>query len=161
MTNAPSSPLPGAVIVDANIAVAIAAKETGREALATAELSSYAAQGYEWYAPGAITTETLYALCQKFHAGLLTLVEYEKAISSLEALISSLLPPPDGDSALIHRAYDIAKSYGCSRSADAVYIALAEELAKTRTTVLLTFDQDLPKQAAKHAPTVTARLLTI
>ena len=161
MTTTSDDPPPGAVIVDANIAVAIAAKETKREALAVAELSNYAVQGYEWFAPGAIATETLYALCQKFQAGLLTEVEYEKAISTFEVLLSSLLSPPDGESVLIHRAYEIAKSYGCSRSADAVYIALAEELTRVRPTVLLTFDQDLPKQAARHAPTVTVRLLII
>ena len=160
MTTIPGNLLPGAVIVDANVGVAIAAKETGREALANAELRKYAAQGYEWYAPGAIATEALYALCQKYQAGLLTEVEYEKAVSAFEALMESLLPPPDGESALILRAYEIAKSYGCSRSADAVYIALAEELTKVRPIVLLTFDQDLPKQASKHAPTVIVRLLT-
>ncbi len=65
MTTLPSSPppLPGAVVVDANIAVAISSKEAGRDVKATTELNAYAAQGYEWFAPGAIVTETLYALC--------------------------------------------------------------------------------------------------
>lgn len=160
MTTTSGNSLPGAVVVDANIAIAITAPEVDREIVATAELSNYVAQGYEWYAPGAIATETLYALCQKYQAGLLTASEYEKAVSAFETLMGSLLPPPDGEDRLIRRAYEIAASYGCRRSADAVYIALAEELTKTRTTVLLTFDQDLQKQAAKHAPTVTVRLLT-
>jgi predicted nucleic acid-binding protein len=51
------------VVVDANIAVAISSKEAGRDVKATTELNAYAAQGYEWFAPGAIVTETLYALC--------------------------------------------------------------------------------------------------
>jgi len=52
----------GAVVLDANIAVALAAHESGRDIVATAELVSYAARGYNLYAPGAIVPETLYAL---------------------------------------------------------------------------------------------------
>ena len=36
----PSSPLPGAVVIDANVVIAICAKETGKEPLALAELAS-------------------------------------------------------------------------------------------------------------------------
>jgi len=41
-----------------------------------------------------------------------------------------------------------------------VYLALAEELMASYADVrLLTFDADLPKQAARNAPTVTIHLL--
>lgn len=161
MTVPPSSPAPprGAVVVDANIAVAIAAKEAGRDIKATAELNAYAARGYEWFAPGAILTETLYALCQKYQAGLLTTIEHEDAVSTLEVLMGTLLPAPDGEVSLVRRAHKIGDNYGCSRSADTVYIALAEELTRTRPTVLLTFDQGIPNQTARNAPTVTVQVL--
>lgn len=152
---------PGAVVVDANIAVAISSREAVRDVTATAELSRYASLGFEWFAPGAIVTETLYALCQKHQAGLITSAEYQDAVNEFEILMASLLPPPDGEASLIQRAHAITSGYGCSRSADSVYIALGEILSVSRTTVILTFDKDLPKQAVRNAPTVTVHLLTI
>ena len=65
--------------------------------------------------------------------------------------------PPDAQ--FIKRAKEIQNSYGCSRSADSIYIALAEDLAKTRTVELLTFDKGMLNQAAKNAPTVTIKVL--
>jgi len=56
------------------------------------------------------------------------------------------------------RAEEIRGSYGCSRSADGLYIALAEELATTRPTELVTFDAAMPSHVAATAPTVTVRL---
>ena len=153
-------PLPGVVVVDANVAVAIVSNEARREAEATRALSAYAMQGYELFAPGAIVTETLYALCQKFQAGLLSAVEHVAAVNRFEVFMGILQPPPGGDAMLIRRGYEICDGYGCSRSADAVYIALAEQLLRTRPTVLLTFDQGVPNQVSKNAPTVTVRLLT-
>ncbi len=102
----------------------------------------------------------LYALCQKCQAGLITPVEYDDAINEFEILLSSILPPPNGEVSLVQRAHAIANGYGCSRSADSAYIALAEQLSQARSTVLITFDKDLPKQAARNAPTVTVHLLT-
>jgi predicted nucleic acid-binding protein len=163
VTTQPSSQpsQPGAVIVDANVAVAISSKEAGRESLATTVLYKYAGQGYEWFAPGAIVTETLYALCQKRQAGLISATEHDDAVNSFEVLMGIIQSPPGGDAALVRRAYEICNNYGCSRSADAVYIALAEEMDKTRPTVLLTFDQGVPKQASKNALTVVVEVLTI
>ena len=154
------SPLPGAVVVDASVAVAIASKEAGRDKQATTELNAYAAQAHEWFAPGAIITETLYALCQKYQSGLLTAVEHDAAVTTFEVLMGIIQPPPGGDASLVRRAFEIGDSYGCSRSADAMYIALAEELTLTQATVLLTFDQGVPNQASKNAPTVTVQVLT-
>jgi predicted nucleic acid-binding protein len=150
---------PSALVIDANVAVAISSRESGRDAIASAELNRYASLGYEWYAPGAILTETLYALCQKHQAGLLTSAEFDDAVNEFELLMGNILPPPDGEATLAQRAHAIGKGYGCSRSADSVYIALAESLAQTRPTILLTFDQSLPNQAARNAPTVTVQLL--
>jgi hypothetical protein len=53
------------------------------------------------------------------------------------------------------------KSYGCSRSADSIYLALTEELAQSATVELLTFDQDLQKQATKNAPGIKINLLPL
>ena len=46
----PSSP--GALVLDANVVIAICSKEIGRDALATAEITNYVNQGYQLYAPG-------------------------------------------------------------------------------------------------------------
>jgi predicted nucleic acid-binding protein len=73
--------------------------------------------------------------------------------------MSVTFPPPSGDAALIARAEQIRNGYGCSHSADGIYIALAEELSQSGATELLTFDTDLPKQAARNAPTVKVNLL--
>ena len=66
-----------------------------------------------------------------------------------------------GEGSLVLRAEEIRGSYSCRRSADGVYIALAEELTVIKPTVLLTFDEDMVKQALKNAPTVSVHLLTI
>src|SRR5271166_3204870 len=49
--------------------------------------------------------------------------------------------------------------YGCSRSADGIYIALAEDLTARGTAELVTFDTGMPNQVAANAPAVTVRLL--
>lgn len=150
---------PGAVSIDANVMIAISSKEAGRDVAATAELSRYASLGYEWFAPGTIVSETLYILCGKRNSGLLSPADYATAVQTFARTMNSVLPPPTGDAALILRAEQVGSGYGCSRSADGIYIALAEQLAQTRPTVLLTFDKGLPKQAAMHAPMVTVHLL--
>ena len=151
---------PGAVAIDANGVIAISSREAGRDAKATAELTRYASLGYEWYAPGTIISETLYILCGKFAAGILSPSDYALAVQTFERTMKSILPPPSGDKSLIARAQQIGAGYGCSHSADGIYIALAEELALTRPAVLLTFDQGLARQAAKNAPTVIVKLLS-
>ena len=151
---------PGALVIDANVAAAISSREAVRDVEANAQLLYYAEQGYEWFAPGAIVTETLYALCRKYQAGLITPDEYAEAAKEFEILMSSIQPPSDGEVSLVQRAYEIANGYGCSRSADSVNIALAEELSLTRPTTLLTFDKELPAQAARNASTVLVELLT-
>ena len=80
-------------------------------------------------------------------------------MNDFQVFMRSVSPPPGGEASLIPRADQIRSGYGCSRSADALYIASAEELSQTYTTRLLTFDQSVPKQAAQHAPLVRVHLL--
>lgn len=158
VSSPPSSP--GALVIDANVTIALAAKETGRETISLAEMTRYARLGYVWYAPGVLIAETLYVLCGKKQRGELSPADYVTAVTGFQKTMTSIHPPPDGDRALIAHAEQIGDSYGCSRSADGIYIALAEELTKTRPTVLLTFDQSMPNQAARNAPSVTVQVLT-
>jgi predicted nucleic acid-binding protein len=159
MTATPPSSPAGAAVIDSSVVVAICAKETGTEPKALAELGHYSSLGYKFYAPGVLVSESLYVLCKKQESGALDAASHAQAITDLENLISGIQPPPDGDATLIRRAEEIRGNYTCRRSADGLYIALAEQLTATRPTVLLTFDQDLPKQAAKNAPTVNVVLL--
>jgi predicted nucleic acid-binding protein len=149
----------GAVVVDANVLIATVTFEQGRDAAATRELSGYTARGYELYAPGVVFAEALFVICNKLQRGNLTATEHSAALQMLETIAPTISPPPSGDSSLIRRAEQIRASYGCSRSADGLYIALAEELAQSRPTVILTFDQGMPAQIAKNAPSVTVKLL--
>ncbi len=150
----------GAAVLDANTAISVCAKEAATEAIINAALDNYTDKGYSFYAPGVIVSEVLYALRNKLTNGVLTMLEHEKAVITFNVFMKTVLPPPSGDAALILRADQICAGYGASRSADAVYLALAEELAASYADVrLLTFDADLPKQAARNAPTVKIHLL--
>ncbi|MCW5934586.1 MAG: type II toxin-antitoxin system VapC family toxin [Fimbriimonadia bacterium] len=117
-----------AIVVDANVIIAIASKETGRHHIAQTELTRYAQLGYVLYTPGVAIAETLYVLCQKQQKGLLTPVEYSQAIQDFEYLMQVILPSPQGDRYLIASGEQIRKGYGCSRSADSLYLALASQL---------------------------------
>jgi len=150
----------GTVVLDANVAISVSAKEAATEVKAKSTLSQYTSRGYVFFAPGVIVSETLYALRNQLTNALLTPTEYRQAILDFEALMKNIEPPPNGDAALIRRADQICTGYGASRSADAVYIALAEELSLTYATRLLTFDRGIPNQAARNAPTVSVHLLT-
>ena len=94
----------------------------------------------------------------KLAAGILTEAEYKKAIESFLDYMT-IISTPDDETNLVKRAIEIRETYGCSRSSDGLYIALAEDLAKTRTAELLTFDRGMINQAAKNAPTVTVKVL--
>ena len=149
----------GAIVVDANTAIALAAKETASEPQARTALTYYTSSGYLLFAPGVIVSETLFALCGKEQSGILGLAEYSQAVADFQVFMETVLPPPNGEASLILRAAQIRVSYGCSRSADALYIALAEELSLTYATRLLTFDRGLPNQAKRNAPGVSVHLL--
>ncbi len=148
------------VVIDASTMIALCAKEPQRYLTAKAEIESYARAGSIFHAPNVIVSESLYALRRKLTDGALTLSEHAQAVQSLRVRMAAILPPAGGEAGLILRADQICSGYGCSRSADALYIALAEELSQTYTTRLLTFDRDLPKQAARNAPSVNIHLLT-
>ena len=150
----------GAAVLDANTAISVCAKEAATEAIINAALDDYIDKGYSFYAPGVIVSEVLYALRNKLASGVLTTLEHEKAVLAFNVFMKTVLPPPGGDASLILRADQICTGYGASRSADALYLALAEELtALYPNTRLLTFDRDLPKQAARNAPGVAIHLL--
>jgi predicted nucleic acid-binding protein len=150
-----------AVGIDASVTVAIAAKETDKEPQASTEIVRYSGLGYDFFAPGAVVTETLYVLCKKLESGALSAPDHAQAIQDFHAFMSKVFPPPNGDGALILRTEAIRGTYTCRGSADGVNIALAEELTTVRPTVLLTFDEDMVKQANNNAPTVNVQLLTI
>lgn len=158
MVSAPASSV-GSVVVDANVLIAICARENDKFSKAETALKDCAARGSVFYAPGLIIGEVLYVLCGKLQNGLLTAAEHEKAVRSFQAQMNAIQPPPRGDAALDTRGEEIRNGYGYSRSADSVYLALAEELAQSGDIELLTFDEDLQKQAAKNAPSVKINLL--
>ena len=51
-------------------------------------------------------------------------------LKSFEAQMKAILQPPGGDAALITKAEEMRKGYGCGRSADSIYLALAWELSR-------------------------------
>jgi hypothetical protein len=108
-----------------------------------------------------MVAEALYGLCRKLQSGILTPLQHGRTVQRLLVGTAGILPPPSGDLALIERAEQIRGSYGCSRSADGLYIALAEQLAQSGPAELVTFDAGMLPQAATAAPTVTVRLLTV
>lgn len=147
-----------AVVVDASIIVSISSKETATYLAAENAIDVYTKNGWEFFAPNVIVAEVVFALCQKLAAGDLTEAEYDKALESFLDLMKSVSTIAD-ETDLVKRAVEIRKGYGCSRSSDSLYIALAEDLAKTRTVELLTFDKGMTNQIAKNAPTVTIKVL--
>ena len=147
---------PDALVTDANILIALCAKEpTAVNVKST--LESYAKTGWEFFAPNVMVAEVLYILCQKLQKNLLTKKSYDEAIENFQDQMNIIQTLPEAQ--FIKRAVEIQNGYGCSRSADSLYIALAEDLATTRTVELLTFDNGMLNQAAKNAPTVTIIVL--
>lgn len=98
-------------------------------------------------------------MCQKYQAGTLTDIAYEESVKNFQDQMKAVKTISDAD--LIKRAFEIQQSYGCSRSADGIYIALAEHLAKTHTVEIVTFDGGLVNQAAKNAPSVKVNVLPV
>ncbi len=152
---------PPCVTIDSNVLIAICCKEAGRHALADAELVNYATRGYQFFAPGCIVSECLYVLAQKVDRHqTLTPAEHAAALADLCTYMGMLQAGPSGDFALTARSEQIRSGYGASRSADGIFLALAEELTAMRVTEVLTFDTELPNQARKNAPTVAVRVLS-
>ncbi|MDQ3713705.1 MAG: type II toxin-antitoxin system VapC family toxin [Acidobacteriota bacterium] len=153
--------LPFAVVIDANILIAICSKEQQTYQTAKDAFDEYARQGAEFFAPNVIVAEVLFVLCRKLDAGILTAAEHEKAVEFFQDYLTIISLSPDGEAALVKRAEEIRSAYGCSRTSDGLYIALAEELAKNRPTEFLTFDAEFTNQVAKNAPSVKVNLLPI
>ena len=150
---------PRQVVLDASVLVGLCAKEPGKIAVILAILHQYSAEGALLYAPHLIIMEVLYVLCKQVHEGALSAAEHATAIIQLQLFITRVQPPPNGDASLIARAEEIRQGYGCSHSADSMYIALAEQLAALGPAELLTFDAGQKTQAQAMAPTVTVNLL--
>ncbi len=104
--------------------------------------------------------EAAFVLCRKLQAGTLTAAEHAVAVINLQSLATLITFPVGGDTALLDRAEQMRQGYGCSRSADCFYLALAEHLAVSQPSGLLTFDMGQQTQAAAVAPTVVVTLLT-
>lgn len=147
---------PNALVVDANLMISVSSKEPTAKAV-EAELENYAKNGWEFFAPNIIVAEVLFILCQKLQNGLLTPKSYDEAIENFQDQMKVIETPNDAQ--FIKRAKEIRETYGCSRSSDSLYLALAEDLAKTRTVELLTFDKGMINHATKNAPTVTVKIL--
>lgn len=148
----------GFVVVDANILISLCAKEP-TQTTAKQALEKYAKDGWSFYAPNLIVAEVLYILCLKHQKNTLTRKSYKEAIKNFQDQIKVI--QTIDDRILIKRATEIQKDYGCSRSADSIYIALAENLGKSNIVELLTFDNGFINQSAKNAPSVTIRVLPI
>lgn len=147
----PSDP---AVVLDANVVIALCAREADKHAIAEAALRQYALDGWLFYAPNVLVAECQYVLCGKLRNGALRADEHRNAVLALDAQLKTILPPPDGENSLIFRAEQIRNGYGCSHSADGLYIALAETLAQTGETTLLTFDAGMQKQVTVVLPSL-------
>lgn len=149
-----------AVIVDANILISLCSKEQDTYPIADAAFSTYAQNGWEFFAPNVVVAEVLFALCVKSQSGALTQAEYEQAIDFFIDLMH-VISTPERESALIQRAVEIRGSYVCKRTSDSLYVALAEDLGKTRVVELLSFDAGLKNQVSKYASAVSLNLLKV
>lgn len=149
---------PGAAVIDANVLIAICSKEPNHQTAEDA-LADYAARNWAFYAPGAILTEVLFILCKKRQDGLLTEAEHENAVRSFNDYMQGLHPSPQGGIRFILRNEEIRKGYSCLHSADAFYLVLTEELARSGAAEFLTFDKRAVNVAANNAPSVKVNLL--
>lgn len=149
----------GAVVIDANILIAICSKEP-TEASARAELANYTNKNWAFYAPSVILSEVLFVLCKKAQNGIIDAATYKKAVEDFTDIMFAVFPPPKGDMALLVRAEQIRSGYSCLHSGDGFYLALTEELAQNSHAEFLTFDQGTVNVAAKNAPTVKVNLLS-
>ena len=154
-----SNPSPG-VVLDATIAVSLSSKEKTTHAHVEAEVNRFLTLGADFFAPGVLVSETLFALCRMLENDhTLTTTEHEQAVADFHTMLGFIGSPPQGEITLVLRAEVIRGNYTCYRSSDALYIALAEQLSQTRTALLLTLDEGMQKQAARNAPSVTVQVI--
>jgi hypothetical protein len=135
---------------------------SGQFGNAVAKIGEYARAGYRFFAPGVIVAECLFVFCRKLTDGVISQAEHVSAIDAFLQLMSHVNPPPTGDMSLIKRAEEIRGGLGCSRSADGIYLALAEELTKESATEVITFDNGMKAQAtASNSPVPVVVIPTI
>lgn len=150
-----------AVVCDANVLLAICSKEEATCRQAENALENYAKAGTEFFAPNLVVGEVLYVLCRKLAEGILTESEHKLSVESFEQMMAAISTPEKGDDSLIKRSVEIREPYGCSRTADSVYIAFAEQISHSRTVEILTFDEGLSKHASKTVPMIPVNLLPV
>ncbi|MCC6328311.1 MAG: type II toxin-antitoxin system VapC family toxin [Acidobacteria bacterium] len=147
---------PGIVVVDASVIVSIVSKETSTHVATEEILNRYTIDGAEFFAPNVVISEVLFALCQKAANGILSEAGHQKAVNAFQDILAGISLAND-EAGLISRAIEIRASYGCSRSSDSLYIALAERLAGNNSVEIFTLDAGMTNQAAKNAPSVVVR----
>lgn len=150
-----------AAVLDASFVVGFCAKEANKFVGIQAKLDFYAANGWELYAPGVLSGEVMYALCKKRTEQGMPEKDYDDAVLVFTALMQDILPPPRGEVAILARANEIQDGYGCSRTSDSFYIALAEHLQTLGTAELATTDAGMKTQAQSKAPSVIVDLLPV
>ena len=156
----PNNPRP-AIVMDATVVISLAAKERTTHSQVNAEVTNYLSSGYEFFAPGVLVSETLFSLCRMLVTDqTLTSAQHAQAVTDFHTLLTFISPPPQGEISLVLRAEAIRGNYTCYRTADAVYIALAEELSQSRPATLLTLDDGIRNQAAKNASGVRVQVIT-
>lgn len=151
---------PYSVTLDASFVIGLCAQEPSKYSKAQAALRQRIVAGCTFHAPHLLVMEAAYVLCGKQQSAALTPAEYTAAVVNLQSVLARLRFPAGGDVTLFARAEQIRQGYGCSRSADGFYIALAERLAASGPSELLTFDVGQQSQAASVAPIVIVTLLT-
>lgn len=155
-----SSP-PKYAVIDASALIGFCATEPDKYAKVHAALQQYQVDGTILYAPHLIVMEALFVLCKKLQEGILAATDHALTLASLQSMLSVMLHTPNGDASLIARAETFRSGYGCSRSADTLYLALAEELSKQGQVELLTFDTGQEAMAVQYLPQITVQLLTV
>jgi len=149
----------GAVVIDANVLISLCTKEPLTFPQANNAFNDYAQKGWTYHAPNVIVAEAMFVMCRKLQDGQLTDIEHAESIEFLRDYLALITMPSAGDASLLPRAEEVRSGYGCTRSADGLYIALAEELAKQGPAEILTFDVGYVNQVAKNAPSVKVNLL--
>jgi predicted nucleic acid-binding protein len=74
---------PQSLVIDANVLVALCAKEVDKYAMADADLTRFAQAGYQFYAPGVIIAECLFVLGKKLEDGSLSARDHALAVVDL------------------------------------------------------------------------------
>ena len=105
---------PISVVIDANVAIAICAKEPDKLARAEAKIKEYAGKGCNFYAPGVMVAECLYVFCRKLKDGVLTPTEHTSVVLRFISMMGAIGPPPTGDRSLIKRAEEFRGPWGAA-----------------------------------------------